>query len=81
MRGSHSESETHKFACSLLGDTALVELTYQCKRLPGGKDLRVLNEFRCENSDECGVASVSPNGRSKTYDWSKCVHPNGLASR
>ena len=79
MRGSHSESESNEFTCSLLGHTALIKLTYLCKRLPDGEELRVLNKFYCVNSCDCGVASVSSNGRSKTYDWSKCVHPNAKA--
>lgn len=75
MPHAYQETEPEQFACPRLGDTISVDITYHHIQLPNGGTKSVRTGFGCEYRRECGVSSVSPDGRVETPDWTKCAHP------
>jgi hypothetical protein len=69
---SIKEIQRVKFACSRLGGTARVEITY-LRFDPTSS--RHIAGFDCDNCRDCGV-SHSANGSEWVFDWKNCVHPD-----
>lgn len=59
------------FKCSILGDTAHIEMLYEIHTSP---DRVTLVRFGCAECTKCGVGTQISAWEMKV-DWVKCTHP------
>ena len=59
------------YNCSILGDTAHLEMLYEIHTSP---DRETLARFACAQCTKCGVGTQISAWETK-LDWVKCSHP------
>jgi hypothetical protein len=59
------------YKCSLIGDTAHIEMLYEIHTSP---DREKLIRFGCADCKKCGVGTQI-NAWETKLDWEKCPHP------
>ncbi len=59
------------YKCSILGDTAHIEMLYEIHTDP---DRERLERFECAECTKCGVG-IRMSAWETKMDWVKCTHP------
>jgi hypothetical protein len=69
------EYKSSKFLCHRIDGNVTIdyEILVHRSSATGNVDKRFVTSIDCDQKKSCGVGVVS--GRSISYDWSKCVHP------
>jgi len=65
------EAKRDLYKCSILGDTAHLEMVYEIHTSP---DREKLVRFDCAECTKCGVGTRTSAWETK-MDWVKCGHP------
>lgn len=59
------------YKCSIIADTAHIELQYEIHASPDGEKLV---RFSCADCTKCGVGTQITAWQTK-LNWEKCIHP------
>ena len=69
--GAKKEIKHDLYKCSIIADTAHIELQYEIYSSP---DREKLIRFSCADCTKCGVGTRISAWETK-LDWEKCIHP------
>jgi hypothetical protein len=73
---SERDIQHEVFNCTKMGSKVTItrEILVHRSSATGEIDARFTTPIDCDHKSDCGVGESS--GRSISYDWTKCVHPD-----